>query len=107
MDLPVRGELWWAELDEVGARPVVVISRNPAILGRRRTLAAPCSTIARGLASEVLLLPSEEPVRRECVVQLDAVTDLPVAVLSRRLGRLSDVAMARLCHALSVAAGCS
>lgn len=86
---------------------MVVMSRDTAILGRRRTLVAPCSTIIRGLPSEVLLAPSEEPVHRECVAQLDAVTNLPATALVRRLGRLSDGVMREVCAALAVAAGCS
>lgn len=107
MTLPVRGELWWADLEEVGSRPVVVVSRDAAIAARRRALVAPCSTIVRRLPSEVLLEPGAEPVHRLCAAQLDSLTDLPVCVLTRRLGRLSDEAMRQLCAALSVAAGCS
>ena len=107
LDLPARGELWWADLSDAGARPVVVMSRDTAIAGRRRTLVAPCSTVVRGLPSEVLLEPGEEPVDRECVAQLDALTELPVSVLSRRLGRHSDAVMSEICAALAIASGCS
>lgn len=107
MELPTRGELWWADLDDAGARPVVVVGRDAAIAGRRRALVAPCSTVIRGLPSEVLLEPGEEPVHLFCAAQLDALTDLPVAVLTRRLGRLSDAAMRRVCAALGVATDCS
>ena len=107
MTLPRRGELWWADLGQAGARPVVVVGRDAAIAGRRRALVAPCSTVVRGLPSEVLLEPGEEPVQRVCAAQLDSLTDLPVDVLTRRLGRLSDAAMRQLCVALEVAAGCS
>ena len=51
--------------------------------------------------------PGEEPVDRLCAAQADSLTDLPVAVLTRRLGRLSDDAMRRLCAAIDVAAGCT
>lgn len=107
MNLPTRGELWWAELDDAGARPVVVMSRDAAIQGRRRALVAPCSTVIRGLPSEVLLTSTDEPVQRDCVAQLDSLTDLPVTVLSRRLGRLSDTAVRKLCSSLAIASGCS
>lgn len=107
MQLPIRGELWWADLAEAGARPVAIVSRDSAVLGRRRALVAPCSTIIRGLPSEVLLEASEEPVDRDCAAQLDALTDLPVTVLTRRLGRLSDEAMRRVCSAAAVATGCA
>ena len=59
--LPTRGELWWADLDDAGRRPVVVLSRDAAILGRRRSMVAACSTIVRGLPSEVRLEPGDEP----------------------------------------------
>lgn len=103
--LPTRGELWWCDL-EVGARPVVVISRDAAILGRRRTMVAACSTVVRGLPSEVPLEPGEDPVDRSCVVQLDAVVDIDLRVLTHRLGRLSDGRMRSVCAALGVATGC-
>lgn len=45
--------------------------------------------------------------QRLCVVQLDALVDLPVDVLTRRLGRLSDEAMRRVCAGLAVAAACA
>lgn len=86
---------------------MVVLSRAAAITGRRRTLVAPCSTVIRGLPSEVLLERAETPVQRDCVAQLDAVADLPVDVLTQRLGRLSDEVMREACAALAVAAGCS
>lgn len=84
-----------------------MVSRDAAIAGRRRALAAPCSTVIRGLPSEVLLEPGEEPVDRLCAAQADALADLPIVVLTSRLGRLSDEAMRQLCAALNVAAGCS
>ena len=48
----------------------------------------------------------DEPVDRLCVAQLDSVIDLPVEVLTQRLGRLSDAAMRKVCGSLAVAAGC-
>lgn len=107
MELPARGELWWADLADAGARPVVVVGRDAAVRGRRRAMVAPCSTTVRGLPSEVLLEPGAEPVQRLCVVQLDALVDLPIGVLTRRLARLSDDAMRRVCAALAIAAGCA
>lgn len=105
VDLPSRGELWWADLAEAGSRPVVV-SRDAAIQGRRRKMVVPCSTTIRNLPSELLLEPGEEPVQKLCVAQLDSVTDLPVDVLTRRLGRLSGGAMRSICGALAIAFGC-
>ena len=47
--LPIRGEVWWCELPEIGRRPVVVLSRDAAIPRLRRALVAPCTARERPL----------------------------------------------------------
>ena len=105
-DLPRRGELWWCEPPEIGRRPVVVLSRDAAIPRLRRVLIAPCTTTIRGLASEVMLEPGDDPVPRETAVNLDSVESVSVGVLVERLGRLSDSRMREVCAALAVATDC-
>jgi mRNA interferase MazF len=105
--LPARGEVWWCELAHVGRRPVVVLSRDAAIPRLRRVLVAPCTTTIRGLASEVVLEPTEDPVPRRSAVNLDSVESVSVAVLVDRLGRLADGRMREICEALGVAVDCS
>ncbi|MDQ2754299.1 MAG: type II toxin-antitoxin system PemK/MazF family toxin [Actinomycetota bacterium] len=104
--LPARGELWWCELADSGRRPVVVLSRDAAIPRLRRTLIGPCTTTIRGLASEVVLEPGEDPVPRRCAVNLDSVESVSVAVLVQRLGRLADERLREICTALEVAVDC-
>jgi mRNA interferase MazF len=104
--LPARGEIWWCELPEVGRRPVVVLSRDAAIPRLRRTLIGPCTTTIRGIPSEVLLDPSEDPVPRPSAVNLDSVESVSVGTLVERLGRLSDRRMRQVCAALEVAVAC-
>ncbi len=104
--LPLRGELWWCEPPEIGRRPVVVLTRDVAIPRLRRALIAPCTTTIRGLASEVVLEPGEDPVARRTAVNLDSVESVSVGVLIDRIGRLSDVRMAEICEALAVAVDC-
>ena len=104
--LPARGEVWWCELAEVGRRPVVVLSRDAAIPRLRRTLIGPCTTTIRGIASEVLLEPAEDPVPRTSVVNLDSVESVPLGTLVERLGRLSDKRMLQICEAVEVAVAC-
>jgi mRNA interferase MazF len=106
-ELPARGEVWWCELPAIGRRPVVVLSRNAAIPRLRRTLIGPCTTTIRGLASEVVLEPSEDPVPRRCAINLDSVESVAVAVLVQRLGRLADERTRQICAALEVAVDCS
>ena len=103
---PLRGEVWWCELADIGRRPVVVLSRDAAIPRLRRALVAPCTTTIRGLASEVVLEPGEDPVARTTAVNLDSVESVAVSVLVHRLGTLSSDRMREVCAALAVAVGC-
>lgn len=98
--------MWWSELAEIGRRPVVVLSRDVAIPRLRRTLVAPCTTNIRGLPSEVVLDPGEDPVPKLSAVNLDSVESVSVAVLVERLGVLSDDRMRDVCTALAVAVDC-
>ncbi len=106
-DLPARGEVWWCELAEISRRPVVILSRDAAIPRLRRTLVAPCTTKVRGLASEVLLEPGEDPIPLPSAVNLDSVESVSVGTLTQRLGRLGDGRMREICAALAVAVDCS
>ena len=104
--VPARGEIWWCELPEIGRRPVVVLSRNAAIPRLRRALVAPCTTTVRGLPSEVILDPSEDPIPRPSAVNLDSVESVAIAVLVERIGHLADARMRQVCAALEVAVDC-
>jgi mRNA interferase MazF len=104
--LPTRGDVWWCELEAIPRRPVVVLSRDAAIPRLRRVLVAPCTTTIRGLASEVVLEPGEDPVPRPCAVNLDSVESVSLATLVDRLGRLSGARMRELCAALAIAVDC-
>ncbi|MEX1279466.1 MAG: type II toxin-antitoxin system PemK/MazF family toxin [Acidimicrobiia bacterium] len=105
-DLPRRGEVWWCEPPGVGRRPVVVLSRDAAIPRLRRALVAPCTTTIRGLASEVELDPSEDPIPRRSAVNLDSVESVSIGLLVERIGVLGGRRMAEVCSALAVAADC-
>lgn len=105
--IPAHGELWWCEIAEIGRRPVVVLSRDAAIPRLRRALVAPCTTTVRGLASEVILEPGNDPVPRRAAINLDSVESVSVEVLVHRLGRLADEQMREVCAALAIAVDCS
>ena len=104
--LPVRGEVWWCELPEIGRRPVVVLSRDAAIPRLRRALIGPCTTTVRDIPSEVVLDAGDDPVPRTSVVNLDSVESVSLATLVERLGRLSDERMQQICKALEIAVAC-
>ncbi|HEY5318050.1 MAG TPA: type II toxin-antitoxin system PemK/MazF family toxin, partial [Solirubrobacteraceae bacterium] len=105
--LPARGEIWWCELPGVGRRPAVVLSRDAAIPRLRRALIGPCTTTIRGIPSEVLLEPGEDPIPRTSAVNLDSVESVSLGVLVERLGRVSDDRMRQICAALEVAVDCA
>lgn len=104
--VPARGEVWWCELSGVGRRPVVVLSRDAAIPRLRRALVGPCTTTIRGLPSEVVVEPGDDPVPRLSAVNLDSVESVSIGVLVERLGRLSDDRMEAVCEALAIAVDC-
>lgn len=104
--LPARGEVWWCELPEIKRRPVVVLSRDAAIPRLRRALIAPCTTTIRGLASEVVLEPGEDPIPARSAVNLDSIESVSVAILVSRLGRLANGRMQQICAGLAVAVDC-
>jgi mRNA interferase MazF len=104
---PLRGEVWWCEMAEIGRRPVVVLSRDAVIPRHRRALVAPCTTTIRGLPSEVLLEPGDDPVPLRSVANLDSIESVSIAILVERLGRVAEARMREICAALAVAVDCS
>ncbi len=103
---PRRGEVWWCEPPHVGRRPVVVLSRDAALERLGRAIVGPCTTTIRGLPSEVVLEPGEDPVPQRSAVNLDSLESVSVGLLVERLGRLGDERMRVVCAALAVAVGC-
>lgn len=106
-ELPSRGEVWWCEMAEIGRRPVVVLSRDAVIPRHRRALVAPCTTTVRGIPSEVLLEPGDDPVPLRSAVNLDSVESVSIVVLVERLGRVAEARMRDICAALAIAVDCS
>jgi mRNA interferase MazF len=84
----------------------VVLSRDAAIPRMRRALIAPCTTTIRGLPSEVVLEPGDDPIERRSAVNLDSVESVSINTLVDRIGALSGVRMREICSALVVATDC-
>jgi mRNA interferase MazF len=106
-DRPIRGEIWWCELPDIGRRPVVILSRDAAIPRLGRAIIAPCTTTIRGIPSEVNLEPGDDPIPKRSAINLDSVESVSVAVLVHRIGRLSNLRMREVCEALEVAVDCA
>ena len=69
-------------------------------------LVAPCTTTIRGLPSEVVLEPDDDPIGQRSAVNLDSVESVSIAVLVERIGALSGPRMREICKALEVATDC-
>jgi mRNA interferase MazF len=93
-------------MPEIGRRPVVVLTRDVAIPRLGRALVAPCTTTVRGLPSEVVLEPGDDPVPRRSAVGLDSIESVGLGALIERLGTLSDVRMREVCVALMASVDC-
>lgn len=83
-----------------------MLSRDAAIPRRRRAVVAPCTTTIRGLPSEVVLEPQDDPIPRRSAVSLDSVENVSTGALVERVGRLADLRMQEICAALAVAVDC-
>lgn len=86
---PLQFEVWWASLpDPAGRRPVLLLSRSPALVYLNRVLAVEVTTTVRGIPQEVSL-GKREGLPRPCVANLDALRTVPRDCLTTRIGRLS------------------
>jgi mRNA interferase MazF len=83
-----------------------VLSRNVAIERLRRAIIAPCTSTVRGIPSEVLLEPGEDPIPQMCVVNLDSIENVGIGLLTDRIGRLNEDRLREICGALEVAVDC-
>lgn len=85
---------------------MVILSRDAAIPRLRRTLVAPCTTTIRGLPSEVVLDPADDPIPLASAVNLDSVESVSLSILTERIGTLDFARMQQICAALAVATDC-
>lgn len=83
-----RGDVWWARLPApIGARPVVLLSRDEAYRVRDLVTIAPITTTVRHLPVEVPLGPSEG-LSKLCVANLDTILTIRKTQLTRHLSSL-------------------
>ena len=105
MTEPLRGEIWWGEVPDLGPRPYLVLTRDEAIPVLHRILVAPVTRTIRGIPTELALGPTQGlPVH--CVASHDNVITLPKSALVRRLGELAPGQRDEACLALRAAVDC-
>lgn len=100
---PRQGDVWWAEAEDQ-RRPVLIVSRNVAAAHLNRVVVAPVTRTVRSIPTEIAL-GADEGLDVECAASFDNLGPQPVAMLTRRIGRLHD-ARSRICTALAALADC-
>ena len=99
-----RGEAWIAATPG-GARPVLVLTRDPVADRIGSVVVAALTRTRRGLVSE-LELTSADGVPTDSVVNFDNIHTIPRDLMRRRVAELSPPRMAEACRVLQAAAGC-
>jgi mRNA-degrading endonuclease toxin of MazEF toxin-antitoxin module len=56
--VPDRGQVWWGEIEQVGRRPLLIMTRSAAIPVLNSVLAAPITRTIRDLPTELRLGPA-------------------------------------------------
>jgi mRNA interferase MazF len=80
-----RGEVWWAEqLEPIGRRPVVLLSRDEAYKVRNSVTVAQVTTTVRNIPVEVAL-GKKDGLPQDGVVNLDTIATIRKSILSQRI----------------------
>jgi mRNA interferase MazF len=102
---PRRGEVWWGEIEHLGRRPFLVMTRSAAIPVLNSVLVAPVTRTARDIPTEVSLGPDDGmPV--ECAATFDNLCVVPKGYLVDRICSLGPTRLAEACTALRTAVDC-
>lgn len=105
MKLPRRGEIWWGELENVGRRPFLVLTRDAAIPVLSSLVCAPVTRTVRAIPTELALGPDDGmPVA--CAAGFDNLRTIPKAALTTRITRLHPERLDDTCRALRIAVDC-
>ena len=86
MTLPVQGEIWWAETEDM-RRPVLVVTRSEAIGVLTAIVVAPVTRTVRNIPTEIQLGP-DEGLAVGCAASFDNLQRLRRAALTSRAGDL-------------------
>ena len=97
---PFRGEVWWAESEDM-RRPVLVVTRDAAIPVLEAILVAPVTSTVRGMPTEIPLGRLTKP----CAASFDNLLPVRKAWLTRRMGTLG-LRSYEICEALATLSDC-
>lgn len=102
---PDRGQIWWGELEGVGRRPFLIMTRSAAIPVLNSVLAAPITRTIRGIPTE-LRLGADDGMAIDCVASFDNLRVVPKAYLVDRICTLQTPRLAEACAAVRAAIDC-
>ncbi len=98
-----RGEVWWAEQPEpIGRRPVLLLSRDEAYQVRNAVTVAQITTTIRNIPVEVPL-DEKDGLPQKCVANLDTITTIRKAILTKRIYPLSPEKIEQINKAIKFA----
>ena len=105
MTEPRRGEIWWGEIEAIGRRPFLVMTRSAAIPVLHSVLAAPVTRRLRNIPTELVLGP-DDGLPTECAASFDNLRVIPKAYLVDRQCTLEPPRLIEACRALRTAVDC-
>ncbi|MGH9054499.1 MAG: type II toxin-antitoxin system PemK/MazF family toxin [Acidimicrobiales bacterium] len=105
MSKPRRGEVWWGQIEDVGRRPFLVMTRSAAIPVLSSVLAAPVTRTIRSIPTELLLGP-EDGMPTECAASFDNLRVVPKTYLVDRICALGPTRLVEACTAPRTAVDC-
>lgn len=100
-----RGEVWWYELPNEGARPGCVITRSGAIPVLKGVLVAPATRTVRHIATQVHL-DQDDGMPYPCALSFDNILTVPKSLMVTRITMLKPDKLDKLCRALAAATDC-
>lgn len=100
-----RGEVWWGEIEDLGRRPFLIMTRPSAIPVLNHLVAAPVTRTIRDIPTE-LRLGTDDGMPAECAASFDNIRVVPKALLVERICTLGPDRLAQACAALRTALAC-
>lgn len=100
-----RGEIWWYELPDEGARPGCILTRSTAIPVLNSVLVAPATRTLRDIATQVHL-DLEDGMPYPCALSFDNALTIPKTLLTEKITELGPAKLDQLCKALAAATDC-
>lgn len=105
MSEPRRGEVWWGEIEGIGRRPFLVMTRAAAIPVLNSVVAAPVTRTIRNIPTEVILGP-DDGMPTQCAASFDNLRVVPKSHLLERVCALDAIRLRDVGEALRAAVDC-